>query len=610
MPLPRPDPIICDMRRAACLFAVALASACASATSSPSPQPSTSAPTSPLETPATPTSSTAITSTSAARLVRASGNFPVLSPDGTTLISKSQGGRGGATNALVFESIDGKMLRRIPDDRASGRMQWLPDSSAVFVELAAGQRAGPLGIVSADGSIIETGLDYANPALSPDGKWIAAEHQEGCCVGIRIREIWVAPRSGGAPRLLVTSSAPQDALQPIALLGWDAQGGALYRDGDTFARVTLGGARTTLLPTPSMRGRAVTASAVSPDNAVIVLCTADPLGWWTLANGTLSDLPQSLRPAWRLREPWCSGPDEVPWYGAHDLVLKDVAGKTRTYDPVAGGDRPFPLVSSDALLAASTYILLAAVGQDIWIMSGTGGLPTGLQSSATDLHISSIDNSRFFVQIGTGAYVVAVPQNASRDPSWKNSPELRVPRPAFADNNVRCGLIVETLTRPGEGMGGTVIAPVVSAAYGVTQGELVGLPTDAPPRGSYVCLRTRPGAPMSGFGGWVQPGQADYVPRSALVPTGFALPQSCSYRGDPAPDEKRDGVVWRIDCGSAQDTRTLLAPALTQQAWTLCGSGSGVGIWTKDDRTLTVTEAGGDPGSRPTLNLRPNSDCP
>ena len=356
------------------------------------------------------------------------------------------------------------MLRRIPDDRASGRMQWLPDSSAVFVELAAGQRAGPLGIVSVDGSIIETGLDYAKPALSPDGKWIAAEHQEGCCVGIRIREIWVAPRSGGAPRLLVTSSAPQDAQQPIALLGWDAQGGVLYRDGDTFARVTLGGARTTLLSTPSMRGRVVTASAVSPDNAVILLCTADPLGWWTLANGTLSDLPLALRPAWRLREPWCSGPDEVPWYGAHDLVLKDVAGKTRTYDPVAGGDRPFPLVSSDALLAASTYILLAAVGQDIWVISGTGGLPTGLQSSATDLHIWPIDNSRFFVQIGVGAYVVAVPQNASRDPSWKNSPELRVPRPAVADNNVRCGLIVETLTRPGEGMGGTVIAPVVSAA--------------------------------------------------------------------------------------------------------------------------------------------------
>jgi len=106
------------------------------------------------------------------------------------------------------------------------------------------------------------------------------------------------------------------------------------------------------------------------------------------------------------------------WYGAHELVLKDVAGKTRTYDPVAGGDRPFPLVASDALLAASGNILLAAVGQDIWIMSGTGGLPTGLQSPSTDVHIWPIDNSRFFVRISTGAYVVAMPQKASRDPSW------------------------------------------------------------------------------------------------------------------------------------------------------------------------------------------------
>jgi len=45
-------------------------------------------------------------------------------------------------------------------------------------------------------------------------------------------------------------------------------------------------------------------------------------------------------------------------------------------------------------------------------------------------------------------------------------------------------------------------------------------------------------------------------------------------------------------------------------SWTLCGSALGVAIWTKDARTLTITEATGNADSQPTLSLRPNSDCP
>src|SRR2546428_3025798 len=202
--------IMCDVRSPALLVAALFFSACMNAATAPSPTPqqSVTAETRPTTTPPSPTATTAPLGR-AARLVTAAGDFPLLSPDGTTLVSKFQGSKGGPTSALVFQSVDGRTLRRIPDDRASGQMQWLPDSSGVFVELAAGQRAGPLGIISVDG-VLETGLDYPNPALSPDGKWIAAEHQEGCCAGIRIREIWVAPRSGGARRTLVTSATPQD----------------------------------------------------------------------------------------------------------------------------------------------------------------------------------------------------------------------------------------------------------------------------------------------------------------------------------------------------------------------------------------------------------------
>jgi hypothetical protein len=190
------------------------------------------------------------------------------------------------------------------------------------------------------------------------------------------------------------------------------------------------------------------------------------------------------------------------------------------------------------------------------------------------------------------------------------APDVRFPRPAVADNNVRCGLLAGKLTRPGEGSGGTVITPVTSAALGVMQGTLVGLPDDAPPTGAYVCVRARPGAPMSGFDGWVQPGQPDYLPRSALMPTGFLLPKTCGYIGDPTPDQTRDEVAWRIDCGSAPDARATLAPDLANQGWTLCGSAFGVAIWTKDARTLTISEASGSVEGRPMLSLRPNSNCP
>lgn len=545
------------------------------------------------------------------RQVTTAGDLPLLSPDGTTLVSVDQGAK-GAGRAFVFQSLDGAVLRRIPDDRAAGRMTWLPDSSGVFVELAAGQRAGPLGVLTPQGSVLETGLDYADPALSPDGKWIAAEHQEGCCASIRTREIRLVPRSGGVPRTIASSAAPENVPQPIALLGWDARGGLVYRDADSILRVTVDGARAEIPAPASMKGRMPVAAAVSPDRAVILVCAADPLAFWTIANGQVAELPRALRPAWRLREPWCSDATEVPWYGPHGLLLRDVANTLQQLDATSGGVSPQAFIRSDVLLAASGYIVLASIGDDVWIMSGAGGRATGLRARPSDLVVWPIANSSFFLRSGTNAYVVALSANASADPSWKQGPELRFPSPSTADNNVRCGILAEKLTRPGEGSGASVISPTLSAALGVGHGVLVGLPDqNVPPFGSYICVRIRPGAPMAGFGGWVQPGDTDYVPASALVPTGFALPSTCSYLGTPTADPNTGQVVWKVSCGATadRDARGTLAPALTQQGWTSCGSGLGVAIWTKDARTLTIVEGagGGDP---PAIDLRNNSSCP
>jgi hypothetical protein len=106
----------------------------------------------------------------------------------------------GTISYVAFQRLDGTLIGKVDNLTAMSWPEWLPDSSAVFISLAAGQRAGPLGVLSPDGRLLETGLDDANPALSPDGTWIAAEREEGCCVGIRIHEIWIAPRVGGPPR--------------------------------------------------------------------------------------------------------------------------------------------------------------------------------------------------------------------------------------------------------------------------------------------------------------------------------------------------------------------------------------------------------------------------
>lgn len=589
------------------LLAMVLVAGCTSATQTP-PPPATSGASETMEVAVTPVdpSPTPVFASSAAQLIRAAGDFPLLSPDGSTLISTVPGGEGD-TDELVFETSEGRLLRRIRDVRAGGQMQWLPDSSGVFVEVATEQRAGPLVIVSVDGGVLDTGLEYANPALAPDGKWIAAEHHEGCCAAVRVREIWVAPRSGGAPHVLATSATAQDVQQPIALLGWDAQDGVLYRDGDAVWRAALDGTRTALALPPSARGRALTKAGTSPDHAVLLVCATDPLAWWTVANGMVAALPPAMRPAWRLRGASCSRSNEVPWYQEHELVLKDVAGKLHLFDAAWDRDRPISILPSDAVLGASIGTFLVSSGQTVWITHSLGGLPVGL--SQADVEVWPVAKGAFFVRDGAKSYLVRMPLNGTRDGSWQAAPEIRYPRPLVGDNLVRCGLIAGKLTRPGEGMGATVIEPVVSAAFGVTHGTLVGLPDDAPSTGAYVCLRARPGAPMSGFGGWVRPGDPDYLPRSALTPTGFVLPPPCTYAGDPTAVPQRDEVLWRVACASASDTRAALSPALLEQGWSRCGSDLGVAIWTKDERTLTITEPGGEVPSA-TISLRANSNCP
>jgi hypothetical protein len=201
-----------------------------------------------------------------------------------------------------------------------------------------------------------------------------------------------------------------------------------------------------------------------------------------------------------------------------------------------------------------------------------------------------------------------------KDTTGSIRPEATIssPQPAVPDNNVACGVLSPGSIAVGEGSGADELRPAVSASYGVVPLFRFGEPSSGRPAyGTYVCLRYRPGAPQSGLVAYVQPGDPTYIPQSALTPTGFALPQGCRPVGQPASELNADQVVWKIDCGAVANpaARQNLGPAAANQGWRSCGQGPTSLSWSKDGRTLAITESSGAVGDYPRLTLRPTTVC-
>lgn len=103
------------------------------------------------------------------------------------------------------------------------------------------------------------------------------------------------------------------------------------------------------------------------------------------------------------------------------------------------------------------------------------------------------------------------------------------------------------------------------------------------------------------------------TPSAAATPTGFVLPQGCSYVGAPVVTQPSQTQVttWQFNCGTAPDGQAIerLSPAFTQQGWTLCSIGQGSGFWWKG---TTQTVVGQSAIGNPVLSQlqRQNQDCP
>jgi hypothetical protein len=88
---------------------------------------------------------------------------------------------------------------------------------------------------------------------------------------------------------------------------------------------------------------------------------------------------------------------------------------------------------------------------------------------------------------------------------------------------------------------------------------------------------------------------------SPPTPTGFALPQGCTYIGSATVVSGQ--TEWRFDCGTTanRDARGILTPAFTQQGWTSCGAVTATATWAKGTTEIVVAESSGAAGDYPKL---------
>ena len=137
----------------------------------------------------------------------------------------------------------------------------------------------------------------------------------------------------------------------------------------------------------------------------------------------------------------------------------------------------------------------------------------------------------------------------------------------------------------------------------------------------YICASIYgTGAAGPTFAGLWAPGTDGFITEGTQpatkanpAPSGFVLPQACLYIAPPLTGA--DQTEWSVDCGATanRDARGTLAPALTQQGWTSCGSSLATATWAKGTARLVVAESSGSPGDYPKVAqpLRPAaSGCP
>lgn len=251
-------------------------------------------------------------------------------------------GRVAYEPTLLIFSSDGTLVRKVVGVYI---FTWLPDSSGLLVATSVPQRAPDLSIVELDGRIVQTQVQMADATLTRDGKWIVAEHQEGCCVAIVQREIRASSRDGRTMRTLARSQATDP--QPVSLIGIDSTDRVVYRDGDRLMRVPLtGGAAEVVASSADLVG--TVGASTSPDGLAMLVRGYQPDRWFVLANGRLASWDAALgEPVTDLSVVLTKGTLATTWTGPHTLLVRAANGALSGYDPIAATRHDYPTRLTD-----------------------------------------------------------------------------------------------------------------------------------------------------------------------------------------------------------------------------------------------------------------------
>ena len=328
----------------------------------------------------------------------------MASPDGKWIAATEPAPSADAPAVSIYD-IAGKRVARF----TAWSWSWLPDSSGLYVGLDAPQRAPDLFVAELDGTLTRTGLQFAHPLLSRDRAWIVAEHQEGCCAAVEIKEIWVAPRHGGTPHVLARTRTT--SLQPIALLGIDANDRVIYRDSGAIMRVALTGGTAETLASGGEYATTIMGDT-TPSGFAMLIRGYDPARWYVVWN----DAVFAWNDAWGTilldgQSPSkLSGPRPL-WYDANTLVvtmgtrlgLRQVgeANAAALGTDIENGDKPLAIAQRRLLLARGPHAIVLDLETG---RAGDTGIDLGPDTMST--FASPLPSGSFIVSTGYATYRV------------------------------------------------------------------------------------------------------------------------------------------------------------------------------------------------------------
>jgi hypothetical protein len=387
-----------------------LAAACTTATQAPSATPAATVTATPTlqatataTATATPTPAPSPTLAPGVKQLDAIRGQAVASPDGKWI---GVAAAGSPPHAFSLYDVEGKLVRTI--DLPTPTWTWLPDSSGILVALDTPQRAPSLGVIEvASGGPRNTGLQMSNATLSRDGRWIVAEHQEGCCVAIETKEIWAAPRSGGPARVLARTKSGEQ--QPIAILGVDLQGRVIYRDTDEILTVPVAGGTPQRVGTTPGDWRKTFIGTTSPDGTVVMVVTVDPAIWSVVSGDRATAWPSSAGEIVAMPTVDRRVATTPVWTADRSLLVRTSTGGLSAVNVVSLEQTSLAgkLMAADVPLAYRQLKLLVARGREILVVdiASNAERPTGIAISAREsVTATALPSGGFVVSADSRTY--------------------------------------------------------------------------------------------------------------------------------------------------------------------------------------------------------------